>query len=285
MKTIISRTLLAFAISLVAGMGVFAQSIASLPTYSIIADSSSKADTVSIGATMPYFVRPDAAIKKSPLYNASGFAWTISGTGATITTTLTGSPVAASGYYTDTLVNAKFASLGDVTISTMERSNPKFNALAGCDGNLRTQTINVMNLPSIPTIANADTAQGGCSAAAPYTVKFNFSLSTVKFPVYVAYTIRYYNINNVAAGTPQSAYYKINSATENVIISQAQLDLASGTTNAKGRYTVTLGNMWDRISVRSTDGTTLAKDASSVYAAIMLFPAPVTQPINHIKTI
>ena len=289
MKTNLLKSILTIAFFAFAGIGAFAQvNIASLPTYDITlpSDTSSKADTVSLNAVMPYFVHPDATIKNSPLFNNSGFKWTIAGAGATLNTgSLTASPVAATGYYTDTMVMATFPNTGNVTISTIERSNPKFNATAGCDGNQRDLTVNVIALPTVPTIANTDTAQGGCSAAAPYTVNFNFSASTTKFPVYVNYTIQYYDINNVAGGTPQSLIYQINSASDHVIVSQAQLDAASGGSSLSGRYVVKLGNMWDRISVRSTNAATLAVDASSVYGAIMLFPTPVTQPIKHIKTL
>lgn len=288
-KMTMLRSMAAVALFTVAGMNLSAQVVAGLPTakaITVASDTSSLADTVSIGAVMPYFVKPDAAIKNSPLYNKSGFKWTISGTGATLNTgSLTTTVIGGAGtYYTDTLVMATFASTGNVTISTNERSSPVFSATSGCDGNTRNLTVDVIALPTVPTIANADTAQGGCSAAAPYTVKFNFG-TIVKFPAYVSYTVKAYSIAGAAIGTPQTYWYKINSITENIIVPQSQLDAASGGTNVSGRYSVTLGQLYDRISSNATNRASLAVDASAIKAAIMVLPTPNTGIIKHIKTL
>lgn len=288
MKTTNLLKSLILAALLAVGANMSAQVIATLPTYDIEVDSSSLPDTVSVGAVMPYYVHPDAAIKNSPLFNPSGFDWTISGSAATLNTgAWTASPVAA-GYVVDTMVIATFPNTGDVTISTTERSNPKFNATAGCDGNQRDLGVNVIDLPVAPTIADEDTAQGGCSAAATYDVAFDFSGSTVKFPVYVEYTIQYFDINDDASGTPVSLIYQINNSDQLLQVTQAQLNDAADVLvtdpTPSGRYAVILGNIWDRISIRSTNAPALAVDAD-IHASIVLFPTPVTQPIKHISTL
>lgn len=231
----------------------------------------------------------DPIISGSALYNPSGFKWTIAGAGASLNTgALTTTPIGGVGtYYLETTVTGTFANTGNITLSTTERSSPKFSPTGGCDGNVRNLTIDVIALPLVPTIANADTAQGGCAAAAPYTVKFNFSASTVKYPVYVSYTIQAYNLSGAAIGTPQNLYYQINGTTGNIIVDQAQLNAASGGTNVNGRYTVTLGKLWDRISVNTLDlasRNALAVDASALKAAILVLPTPNTGAIKHIKT-
>ena len=261
-----------------------------MPAFrSLPPDSTYIADTVSVGAVMPFMVVPDPAIASSPLYNPSGFKWTIAGAGASLNTgALTTTPIGGVGtYYLETNVTGTFANIGNITLSTTERSSPKFSPTGGCDGNTRNLTIDVIALPSVPTIANADTAQGGCAAAAPFTVKFNFSASTVKYPIYVNYTIRAYNLSGTAIGTPQNLIYQVGAAAGNIIVTQAQLDAASGGANVNGRYTVTLSQMWDRISVNTLDlasRNALAVDASALKAAILVLPTPNTGVIKHIKT-
>jgi len=289
-KMTMLRSIATLAFIVVVGMNLSAQVIVGLPAAKAITapgDTASVADTVSVGAVMPYFVRPDASIKGSSLYNPSGFKWTIAGAGATLNTgSLTPTAIGGVGtYYTDTLVNATFASLGNITLSTIERSSPKFSPTSGCDGNARNLTVDVIALPSIPTIANADTAQGGCSAAAPFTVKFNFSATTAKYPVYVSYTVNAYSISGAAIGSAQTFWYQVNSSTGNIIVPQSQLDAASGGTNVNGRYTVTLGQLYDRISSNATNRASLAVNASSVKAAILVLPTPNTGIIKHIKTL
>lgn len=288
-KMTILKSIATLVFLVLVGMNLSAQVITGLPTVkSIASDTSSLADTVTIGAVMPYFVHPDAAIKKSSLYNQSGFQWTISGAGATLNTgSLT--PIAIGGtgtFYKDTLVNATFANTGNVTISTFERSNPKFSATAGCEGNPRNLAINVINKPLLPTIANTDTAQGGCTPSASYTINFDFSSSTSKFPVYVSYTIRAYDLNNNLLATSPLQYYSITDASKKMVLVKAtEIDAV---TSASGvRYTVTLGQLWDRISSNgdATNRTNLAVDASSLKAAILVLPTPQTGIIKHIKTL
>jgi hypothetical protein len=287
-KLTIIRSIVTVAFLVIATMGSFAQVIGSLPAPKALpADSTSIADTVSVGAIMPYMVVPDATIAGSPLYNPSGFKWTIAGAGASLNTgALTITAIGGVGtYYLQSQVIGTFANTGNITLTTTERSSPKFSPTGGCDGNTRNLTIDVISLPSVPTIANADTAQGGCAAAAPYTVKFNFSASSVKFPIYVTYTIRAYNLSGAAIGTPQSLIYQINAAAGNIIVSQAQLDAASGGSNVNGRYTVTLAQMWDRISANATNSAALAVNVSAIGAAILVLPTPNTSTIKHIKTL
>jgi hypothetical protein len=288
-KMILNRLIVTVAFIVIATMSSFAQVIGSLPAARALpADSSYIADTVSVGAVMPFMVVPDAIIAGSSLYNPSGFKWTIAGAGASLNTgALTTTPIGGAGtYYLETNVIGTFANTGNITLSTTERSSPKFSPTGGCDGNTRNLTIDVISLPSVPSLANADTAQGGCAAAAPYTVKFNFSASTVKYPAYVSYTIQAYNLSGAAIGTPQNLFYQINGSTGNIIVTQAQLDAAAGSANANGRYTVTLGKMWDRISVNATnrDVAPMFVDASALKAAILVLPTPNTGAIKHLKT-
>jgi hypothetical protein len=286
-------------------MSVFskAQVISSLPTYDVKlpADTSSLKDTVSVGSIMPYWVGTDPIIRNSSFFNASGFLWTVtnstlntsaltatSAAGASTTTTsLTTLSIGGTGtYYSDTLVYVTFPSTtGSSKVSTLERSVPKYSATAGCDGSQRDLDVNVIALPTVPTIADADTAQGGCSAATSYTLNFNFSSSTVKFPLYLGFTLSYHNINNVASGTPKTYYYKITSASDKIILASTYLDAVSGGSSLEGRYTVALGNLWDRISIRAINGNAIATDASALKASIYIYPTPSTQRIKHIKTL
>jgi hypothetical protein len=289
MKNFIFKTFAILTFLFIAGSGAFAQVITSRPTFSIASDTSSVADTVSIGAVMPYYVNPDAGLRNSPLYNSSGFQWNFNGSGITGLTKTNGtalvpSPVAASGFYTDSMVMATMpGTAGNITMSVLERSNPKFSATAGCNGNPRNLVIHVMSLPSVPSIAIADTAQGGCSSATDYTVKFDFSASTTKFPVYVSFTIKAFDINNNPVGTASNLLYEIKNASKHIELNKATyLDAVS--TNGV-RYTITLDKVWDRISSRATNSSLLGVNASALKAAIMILPSPKTGIIKHIKTL
>ena len=300
-KMTMLRSIATVGLLTVFGMGAFAQFLPSgLPTAKVIpADTISLADTVSVGAKMPYYVRPDAVISHSTLYNPSGFAWDFNGGGSASLLNASGaalgvSPVGAT-YATDTLVMATMpAAAGVINLKVTERSNPKFSATAGCAGNQRTLGINVIDLPLKPTIANADTAQGGCSASAPYAVKYNFTTSTAKFPAYIQVTLKTYDVTGAAIGTPTTTWYQINKTSDNIVIAQADLNTAAGGTFVTGRAEVSLGNLYDRISLidsnykigAATFTNSLAVDASVVQkAAIMVLPTPNTGVISHIKTL
>jgi len=295
MKTsTLRKSIVALTLMVIMGMGAYAQVITDLPTLkSLPTDSTMAADTVSVGAFMPYMVVPDPTISSSALYNASGFAWTISGgtlTQSDGTTALAVSPVAASGYYTDQTVYATMPGTAqNITMTVTERSNPKFSATSGCDGNTRTLAIDVIALPSVPSIADADTAQGTCStptSSTTYSVKFDYSGITTKFPVYVSYVVKAYNLSGTLMGS-QTYYYQINSGSETMSIPQTQLDAAYGSSNMTGRYTVTLNTAWDRISANAMNRASLGVDlsTSSLYAAIVILTAPNTGVIKHIKTL
>src|ERR1035437_1993670 len=186
-KMILNRLIVTGAFIVIATMSSLAQStILTMPAFRALpADSTYIADTVSIGAEMPYMVVRDATISGSSLYNPSGFKWVLSNPGASFTSTLNTATIGGSGiYYLEPNVTVKFPNTpGLITLSTTESSSPKFSPTGGCDGNKKDLAIEVIALPSVPDLANVDTAQGGCSAAAPYTVKFTFSAA--KYPVYV----------------------------------------------------------------------------------------------------
>jgi hypothetical protein len=299
-KMTMLKSIAAVALFAMVGLSANAQFLGSgLPTAKILpVDSISSADTVTVGATMPYFVMPDPVIRTSSLYNSSGFKWTISGTGATLNTgSLTTLSIGGTGtYYKDTMVLAKFTSTGIATISTVERSNPKFNATAGCEqGTTRDLGINVIGLPVAPAIADGDTAQGGCGAAAPYSVKYNFGSTTTKFPAYVQVTVKTYTISGAVQGAAVTKWYQINKASDNIILAQSDLDAAAAGTFVNGRVEVSLGQLYDRISLidskyqvngSAITPTDLVVDASGVHkAAIMVLPTPSTGTIKHLKTL
>lgn len=299
-KMTMLRSIAAVALFAVVGLSANAQFLSSgLPTAKILpADSVSLADTVTVGATMPYFVMPDPVIRTSSLYNSSGFKWTISGTGASLNTgSLTTLSIGGTGtYYKDTMVLATFANTGSMSITTVERSNPKFSATAGCEqATPRNLGIDVIGLPIAPAIANSDTAQGGCAAAAPYTVKYDFTSTTAKFPAYVQVTVKTYTVSGAVQGAAVTKWYQINKASDNIILAQSDIDAAAGGTFVNGRIEVSLGQLYDRISLidskysvsgASITPTDLAVNASGVHkAAIMVLPTPSTGTIKHIKTL
>ncbi|MDP4209088.1 MAG: hypothetical protein Q8928_09760 [Bacteroidota bacterium] len=288
------------AMFMVAGSGAFAQTgkIASLPTLKVItSDTASIADTVTIGAKLPYFVHPDNAIKHSSYFSLSGFKWVP--TGVTLNTAVGGAltPVAIGGtgsYYPDTMVVATFPNTAqNVSIDVLERSVPKVSATSGCDGNNRTLGINVIAKPGVPAINDVDTALVYCGTGAlNYTIKYDFSLVTAKFPLYFTVTVKAYKVDGTAMSTTTLNYQVVNK-TDQISFAQADLDAAGTIAAGATRYQITLNNLWDRISYKAmnaTDLTTNAVDLTAVAtkaktSAIYIMPAPKTGIIEHIKNL
>lgn len=300
-KLTMLKSIAAAALFAVVGMSASAQFIGTtLPAAKVIpTDTSYLADTVSIGAKMPYYLHPDGVISHSSLYNPSGFQWNFNGGGSTGLTNVSGAALTVSavgtGYYNDTLVMATMpGTTGPINVKVLERSNPKFSATAGCDGNQRTLNIEVIGLPQVPGLAPADTVQGGCGTlATSYNVNYNFGTSTTKFPAYVQVTIKTYDISGAAIGTPTTKWYQINKAADVITIANTDIT-AVAPSFVSGRVEVSLGQLYDRISLIDSNynigaanfTNSLAVDASGVHkAAIMILPAPNTGVIKHIKTL
>jgi len=289
----------------VLGIGAFGQTqvIGTLPALkdiTVAADIESTApETVSVNAFMPYTIAPDAVIAAATgatgIFNASGFKWTVPGATffkADGTSALDLSPVGAAGYFKQNTVYVKMPSSATaLTLSVAERSNPKFDALAGCeDVTPEVLSINVVALPIMPTVTSDI---GGCSASVNYTLGYDFSGAS-NFPLYIKYSVASYDASGAATtGTPQTYYYRIADASGKMIIPASQLiaSLPAGATLvADGKYTVTLSSIWDQASVKALNRTSniagvTTEVTGSVASNIVKLPTPVTTPIQHIKNL
>lgn len=299
-KMTLLRSMATVALFTVVGMGAFAQVLGTLPALNSITNAAqietTSPETVSMNAFMPYTVVPDANITAaSALFDASGFKWaTTAGTFSLVdgSTSLTTSTVGA-GYFNENTVYIKMPAVATpgVTLSVIERSKPKFDATAGCDGNTSSLTINVVALPIMPA---ATTDIGGCSSAPTYTLGYDFSGYT-RFPLYIKYTVTSYDGTGIAtAGAPHIAYYKITAGTDKIVLPQsellASLPSAPGTL-ANGKYTVSINSIWDQASVKALNresliaGVTTEVTSTTLSSSIVKLPTPTTAPIQHITNL
>lgn len=301
-KMTILKPIATVALFTVVGMNSFGQVLGSLPTLNDITNpaqiTNTSPETVSANAFMPYTVVPDANIVAasgaSGIYNASGFKWAATaGTFYLVNGSTSLTPSAAgAGYFDENTVYIKMpaAATPGVTLSVIERSKPKFDPTAGCDGNTSSLTINVVALPTMPT---AITDMGGCSASANYTLAYDFSAYTL-FPLYIKYTITSYDITGTATtGTPKVGYFKINAGTEKIILPQSELIAslpgAPGSLS-DGKYTVALNSIWDQASVKalnrqSTIAGVTTEVTGTLSSSIVKLPTPVTAPIQHLQNL
>jgi hypothetical protein len=301
-KMTILKSIATVALLTVMGMTSFGQVLTSLPALNDITNAaqitSASPETVSANAFMPYKVVPDANIVAASgptgIYNASGFKWTTTAGNFFLvdgTTSLTTS-TAGAGYFDENTVYIKMpaAATPGVTLSVIERSKPKFDPTAGCDGNTSSLTINVVDLPTMPA---ATTDIGGCTATANYTLGYDFSAYT-RFPVYIKYTITSYDVAGTAtAGTPKVGYFQINAGTEKIVLPQSELLASlpgSPAALADGKYTVALNSIWDQASVKALNRASLIAGVTTevtgtLSSNIIKLQTPTTAPIQHLQNL
>jgi hypothetical protein len=288
------RTIASIAIFAVAGMGAFAQVVVSntqlttRPAYvyspfATLNYDNSSAETVSVGAEMPYFVQRDANVNGS-FFNQSSFTWTWTG-GVTKVVELRNTGVALTSGLLDTsnfVVATMPATTGPVTINAREHSNPKSGT--GCDDATGT-TVNV-TVVALPAFSLTSGSTGGCSSTAQ-----NLALTmTGTAPFYVDYEISAVGIDGATVVGTTKTYNATLSAASTLLIDPTQLQDVSGSATAAvpasaGKYTVKVTKVWDANSWKAMNASSLAVVPTVNTYDIYVYPTPTTAPIQHIKTL
>lgn len=278
-KMTLIRSIATIVMLMVVGMGAFAQySIPSSPNYVTTTDS------VVIGARMPYYIAGDPAIIAMipAMMNYSIFKWEFS-TSADVPVALTplkydGSATAAQplpGYYVENEISAIWSvAAGGYKVKNIERSVPLIGT--GCDGNQVERAVVVI---PIPTIAFNGPDVGGCGMTT-YNVPINLSGAS---PWKISYTITLGG--STATVTDQVVSNGNMPYTASITTLPLAVNLATAPlTGAIGTYNIVITKVVDRIAEKSLNaivgtlpGTNLFKIASN--------PAPVTQPVQHIKNL
>lgn len=241
-------------------------------------------DTVTIGSTMPYMVKGDLNMHQLRQLGAlvkSDFAWALSG-GGTLNTHAA----------KDTVVTVSWSTVGSYNLTVLEKpvaatGFPSFS----CPGTSQKLPVRVVDRPTVAWYNN-DSILGGCSIAN----------STVKIPVdlkgigkwTITYDLVYYNLSNVSTvitgvtGTNLTAVLgnQNNKNDGSALSNQTMLSInipASGS-GAYGKYVLTIKSVSDRISTKSGISSK-ASDIPNTAYKIVSYPAPTTQPIQHIRNL
>ncbi len=306
------RAIATLMISLVAGLGAFAQYVGPDGTYDTDLTTS---DYVTIGSRVPYYVAPDATIAAmaGTSMDYSEFQWEVltsalGSLGITPATYADGAlTIGEDGTGTwveENEISVTWAAPTAVAgtryvIRATEHSNPlgADNFAFGCaDETPVTRNVFVL---AAPTVAFDGTSGGGCSVAPGSTFYVPLTITGLG-DWEVTYTVAY----NGGSAETQDPYTltitdpiaEINDG--NVIDQSILARTAAGTPSATpgtdglaialpaaqyGYYDVAITGFTDRISRKSMDALT-AVTASGTYR-IYVNPTPVTSPIQHLQNL
>jgi hypothetical protein len=275
MKTIISRTLLTLAISLVAFAGVFGQITAPTGFTSLVAPTGSDAiDTVTIGSVMPYRVTGDVnmhLLRSAGILTSSQYTKEVSAGGAMLNAS--GLP-SSTPLATDSAFSVQWGTIGGQSVKVTEApqaasGHPAFTCAAN------TETLNVFVVSRPKAVWGAGASASGCGVAGT-TVTVPFTL-TGTGTCNVSYRI---------------AYTTLAGATSDVV-SSAPLNIEGGSVSfsyavpasAYGTYNVYIEGLYDRISKKSGVATIAGTDYPTSALTFYAYPTPVTSPIQHVKNL
>jgi hypothetical protein len=252
-------------------------------TYILSTAPGQSRDSVTVGSRAGYQVSPDPNIVAlSAIMNPSIYQWLFAPVRPVLKPD--GSATApVGGFYTDTAISAIMpAAAGTITVSVMERSQPKVGT--SCDGNV--QTLNIDVLPRA-TVTFTGTGNGAC-APQLYNIPLNltgFGQWTVEYSItYTTFAgVSSPAVNyNIAGGNAATLGTIANQGptTLNLVIPAVQLGVAVGT------YAVNILNVYDRFAMKSLDLTLVASQAGDKPAVaynLFVYPTPTTSPIKHVK--
>ena len=242
-------------------------------------------DSITVGSRAGYQISPDPAIVAlSSIMNPSIFQWTFASGAVVQKPNGTAATIVAPGFYSDTAISAVMPAVtGTDTLSTVERSQPK--AGSSCDGSIQKLILDIMPRA---TISFTGTTNGACSAQ-DYNIPVNLSGYG---PWIVEYSITYTNQSGVSS---PAINYLIGSGADtlgtiansgptslNLTVLGTQLNLGLGT------YSVKILNVYDRFGMKSLDLSLVASQAGDKPAGsydLLIYPAPATSPIKHVKNL
>lgn len=253
-------------------------------TYVLSSVAGETRDSVTVGSRAGYRVSPDPTIVAlSSIMNASIYQWAFSPVASILKPDGTATTPVSPGFYSDTAISGVMpAAPGTITVSVMERSQPKVGT--SCDGNVQTLNIDVF---SRATITFTGTGNGACSAQdynipvnltgfGPWTVEY--SITYTPFAGVSAAPVTY----TIAGGTAATLGTAANSGATSLNLPILTAQLSSGL----GTYSVNIINVFDRFAMKSLDLTLVASQAADKPAAaydLFIYPTPTTSPIKHVK--
>jgi hypothetical protein len=245
-------------------------------------------DTVTVGATMPYYVNGDPNMHMLRQWGAitakSTYSWTVP---VASTATITGS---------DSLVSVKWPLAGTYRLTVKE--NPGAVATGYptlCPSVPYAMDVKVLNRPTVAWNGTTPVAGGcGVSGGTPITVPIDLK-GIGQWEV--DYTVQYFNLANqevTVAGITRAASEPAvllgaasNKNDGTALANQSLLSIsipADKSTGDYGKYVITITSISDRIS-RKSGIPSEATDIPSVSYTIYSMPTPTTQPIQHIKNL
>lgn len=248
-----------------------------------VPNATGSVDTVTVGSVMPYRVTGDInfhALRGQGLFDLSNFNWSVTGTATGFELRdKTGNTGATTIGAKDTVVSVQWKTAGSYNVITREVPVPATGMPAiSCNASDNTLPVLVVGRPTIAW-DNAGPL-GGCGVAG----------TSISLPVDVTgtgqyeitYKITYTNLagvttDAVASNTVTRGSYQPGAQTVNL----PALSIPAAT---YGTYTVTIEDLSDRIS-RKSGVATLAADRPATTLKIYSYPAPTTQPIQHIKNL
>jgi hypothetical protein len=280
-KSSLLRIFASIAIAMFVANGIFGQAKDAGLTQDQTAN-----DTISLGATMPYHVTPDAYF--NPNYTSGGgwavtssFQWSFnSGTFAGASEPGGGSTSISNA----TVINPNITftgATGDYVVGVQETSTD------GCAGTIQYLTIVVIDTPNVAfTTQGADVEQ--CGAYGPVDVEIDISGGKDSYQVD-------YNLLVEELSADQSsvlATVSDNDNTDVAFASSGTVTLLSAqnytiSNNRITRYTYTLQGINDRISRKSDylAGSTTEYLGSDLSWIVIVKPAPTTGPIYHVPNL
>ncbi len=276
-KMTLLKSIATVALFTVVGMGAFGQS---LGTYV----SDAQADSVVVGARMPYYVQPDATVASmvtAGLLNASYFKWELPGAVApenfagTAATPGTG---AYTNYYAEKEISHIWGSTGSFQVKVTERSNPLSGLANGCDGTTTTRNVEVVAVPTI----DYTTAGGYLGACSATTINVPVTLSG-SGPWKISYTVTD-AASNVLTVTDQvvsdgNMPYRGSVTTIPLSISFTTAPL----TGAAGVYKVAITKVTDRLTAKSLNNVVGTFNGAAYNVGVLA--TPTTSPIQYIKNL
>jgi hypothetical protein len=256
-------------------------------------------DSIAVNSIALYKV--DLDIVANTLYNNSGVIWAVpspytvaanlkQSDGSTALTSVT-----ADGAYDQNIITflAPSAATGSFALTAQEKSRPK--AGTGCiSATTTTKNIVVVNLPTATYGADS----GSCALPTSLNVPVNFT-GYGKYDV--VFSVQAYNMSGTAVGSTVSrtqADLVSSRTSETTKLHYVTLltDATGGTvftdiSTTGGYYEISITDLQDRISKKtlsynwtshSNEVANTNPDGALVYK-FYVYPAPTTQPIQHVK--
>ncbi|MCT4640480.1 MAG: hypothetical protein N4A72_22475 [Bacteroidales bacterium] len=286
-----------------------------------VSETTEAADYVTIGATMPFYAKPDPYFH--PNYNdanawalTAGFTWLWTVTPPTGPDT---NPAAIGGKPVNYREIA-FAALGDYTLKVKEKASA---ALGGCEGAEQSHTVTVIEAPTYTWNWGAFTYDNQCEGAVPVTkleltlaanandgnirLAYNLQIKTQTWDGAAWVDSKFYNLAKDNDATPLAVNFpntapetKLAAGAKDLSAALAYDCISEGGKKVRTVYTYNVFGLNSQITRKSdflsgpvapetfgyrvNDGTVSADATAAAQTFwVAVNPAPVTGEIYHVK--